>query len=600
MKKLFNQKGFTLSIFSAIIGVLIMVLIGSNIYTGYLLYKNKKTEKLAEINNVASNTAQQAENNNTNPNVDSADSSVVNTAEQKIELTKDDTTGEVNVDWVTEPIKISSYKDVLGEYYNDHNLTEQQLKHLNEVNYYKVGRVNGGKYDGKNFFVMNYSVPFGYNIIRGIKDGGNIIVLKKYSDDIYNDPEGMTAIDWGLYIQKFIINDNLTIANFDLPESIKIPNSNILLIKSSEETKIFVTDSSNLKKLFQYEDGKYVYKDETNCYIVRAKDGTGRQYHFDISFLEKKEDGSELKGGSPNLNNITWNNGGKNKNDYFFQTPGQCGYADCYSYALYIKDELQIKVAGKTSNGGVVYEFANVNDKKASEILKGIYNEYGQYRADKETYEKFLNNHPLFFWQDPFGDYIAFTNSAYQSGVECGKPVIYLYPEKESDIFVWVNPTGGFKITEPVYNNGWQVKAKPNGEIYNYDDNKMYPYLFWEGYGLNYERPQEGFVVSKDEVEEFLNEKLIKLGLIKKEADEFIEFWLPRMQEKNYYFITFVPQAEFDKLAPLAVSPKPDTVIRVFMDYEGLDEHREVEAQKIITPKRKGFVVTEWGGAMHK
>ena len=72
------------------------------------------------------------------------------------------------------------------------------------------------------------------------------------------------------------------------------------------------------------------------------------------------------------------------------------------------------------------------------------------------------------------------------------------------------------------------------------------------------------------------------------------------MQEKPYYFITFVPQAEFDELAPLAVSPKPDTVIRVFMDYEGLDEHREVEAQKIITPERKGFIVAEWGGVMHK
>jgi len=185
--------------------------------------------------------------------------------------------------------------------------------------------------------------------------------------------------------------------------------------------------------------------------------------------------------------------------------------------------------------GLVSYILYTENISKLRETPRCEYN--GWAYADKETYEKFLNNHPLFFWQDPFGDYIAFTNSAYQSGVECGKPVIYLYPEKESDIFVWVNPTGGFKITEPVYNNGWQVKAKPNGEIYNYDDNKMYPYLFWEGYGLNYERPQEGFVVSKDEVEEFLNEKLIKLGLIKKEADEFIEFWLPRMQEKNYYFI---------------------------------------------------------------
>jgi len=99
-------------------------------------------------------------------------------------------------------------------------------------------------------------------------------------------------------------------------------------------------------------------------------------------------------------------------------------------------------------------------------------------------------------------------------------------------------------------------------------------------------------------VEEFLDEKLIELGLIKKEADEFIEFWLPKMQEKNFYFITFMPKESFDKLAPLNIIPRPDTVIRVFMDFEGLDEEIEFTEQEIATPERNGFTVVEWGGAL--
>jgi hypothetical protein len=63
---------------------------------------------------------------------------------------------------------------------------------------------------------------------------------------------------------------------------------------------------------------------------------------------------------------------------------------------------------------------------------------------------------------------------------------------------------------------------------------------------------------------------------------------------------TFVPQEQFDQLAPLAVSPQPDTVIRVFMDYQGLDKYQEVAAPVITTPQRKGFTVVEWGGALHQ
>jgi len=178
--------------------------------------------------------------------------------------------------------------------------------------------------------------------------------------------------------------------------------------------------------------------------------------------------------------------------------------------------------------------------------------------------------------------------------------VIYLYPETEMDISVQVEPKGGFSITEPTYNNGWLVKANPNGELFNYADKEIYPYLFWEGFGINYQRSEQGFVVAKENVEKFLENKLAYLGLVRHEYDEFIEFWLPKMQEQDYYFITFVPQSEFDLLAPLTVEPKPDIVIRVFMDYEGLDNYMEVPEQTLQKGVREGFTVIEWGGALHR
>jgi hypothetical protein len=195
---------------------------------------------------------------------------------------------------------------------------------------------------------------------------------------------------------------------------------------------------------------------------------------------------------------------------------------------------------------------------------------------------------------------VKFTKQNFVPAVECGKPVIYLYPENTTDVTVKVYPEGGFSITEPEYNDGWTVRATPDSQLYHYDTNSLYPYLFWEGYGIDYQMSEKGFVISDDELESFLVEKLALLGLNEQETADFMEFWVPEMRatEKPFYFVTFVDQAEFDELAPLEVTPEPDKVIRVFMDWQPLDEPQEVEPLEITTPTREGFTVVEWGGAL--
>lgn len=186
------------------------------------------------------------------------------------------------------------------------------------------------------------------------------------------------------------------------------------------------------------------------------------------------------------------------------------------------------------------------------------------------------------------------------AGAEMGKPVIYLYPEKVTKAFVNVEPTDGISVSEPALGDGWNVIATPSGKIYNIADRTFYPYLFWEGFATVFRTPEEGFVVAIDEVEGFFDEKLSMLGLNKTEIADFKEFWLPRLSEDPYYFITFVPQAEFDKYAPLTVKPEPDSIIRVFFDYKGLDKKVEVVEQKLETPVRDGFTVVEWGGRLYR
>ena len=177
-----------------------------------------------------------------------------------------------------------------------------------------------------------------------------------------------------------------------------------------------------------------------------------------------------------------------------------------------------------------------------------------------------------------------------------GKPVIYLYPTEKTAVSVEVNTK---KITEsiPDYNGGWNVTAYPDGTIENSVDGQTYPYLFWEGpsYKPRVDRTK-GFVIATNQVESFLAEKLGAQGLKAKEYDEFIEFWAPRMKNKDYVYVYFMPQVDYDKLIPMDISPQPDTVIRTYMLFKSLDEPIDVAPQKLSAPERIGFTVVEWGG----
>ena len=175
------------------------------------------------------------------------------------------------------------------------------------------------------------------------------------------------------------------------------------------------------------------------------------------------------------------------------------------------------------------------------------------------------------------------------------KPVIYLYPEKEIEVEVQLEYAGTLICTYPEYDDGWKVVAQPDGTLCD-ESGKTYSYLFWEGNGDATYDFSKGFVVKGSETAEFLEEKLSEIGLNAKEANEFIVYWLPRMQENKYNLITFQTKAYTD-VAKLHITPEPDSILRVFMAYKELEEPIEIEKPAIAPFERKGFTVVEWGGA---
>jgi hypothetical protein len=179
------------------------------------------------------------------------------------------------------------------------------------------------------------------------------------------------------------------------------------------------------------------------------------------------------------------------------------------------------------------------------------------------------------------------------------KPVIYLYPEQETEVTVKLNFKGSLSYTWPQYEEkvgGWQLTAYPDGHIINKADGQEYSYLFWEGESNAEYDFTTGFVVSGGDIATFLSEKLAFMGLEPKEYNEFIVYWAPILQANAYNLIRFQGEAYTDT-ARLDITPTPDSILRVFMAYKPLKKTVEVPEQSLSQWKRMGFAVVEWGGA---
>ena len=366
-------------------------------------------------------------------------------------------------------------------------------------------------------------------------------------------------------------------------------------------------------------NGNYVYTRKKKYYspvvvggfYVKRPDGLMMSYRLKWDIFDKFDRDGMLE--------ATWSDGSRNETSYE-EYPSGCGtgsYAYDETGTVSIKNDLT--VIGKTDKGDTLYGY-----RESHPYLKKYFNDTylpslemrrkwqnassgaATTTADTDTvseWETFLSKHPIVFWVDPVGRLLAFYNTETMELAECGKPVVYLYPENTLDVSVRVFPSEGVSVSEPSYGDGWNVRARPDGTLLNYADGKTYPYLFWEG-GSDalYQTPEKGFVTSRKDLSEFFDEKLLQTGLSAKESADFKEFWIPRMEaiEKPYYFVTFLAQKEIDRIAPLVVTPTPDTVIRVMMDFRGLDQWENVSGFSLHTPERRGFTVVEWGGRLGK
>ena len=202
---------------------------------------------------------------------------------------------------------------------------------------------------------------------------------------------------------------------------------------------------------------------------------------------------------------------------------------------------------------------------------------------------------------DPIGAFDHFCTQFVPNGTACvAKPVIYLYPTKPTNVSVKIQTTGEITVSDPLYGDGWDnILAFPSGNlIYN---NKAYDELFYETDVKDVDPVSGGILVATKDVKNSLYDLTAKLGLIKPEQDELVNWWTPRLEALNkpYILVSLIDSQTKELIDKVEVTPQPDTRIEFLLYFKGLDQEISVPSLNLPpTPQRKGFTEVEWGGTI--
>lgn len=301
---------------------------------------------------------------------------------------------------------------------------------------------------------------------------------------------------------------------------------------------------------------------------------------------------------------VNWIDGTTNENAYRTDGLGSCGGGG----PEVMKEPIPmagLQLVGYTPHQEPVYRVVDSNQYVIARLFtEGNIRSYYEYNsATKKTEEKqiakadFIKENGVIVYVDKFDFQHVLTHTKYGPQAECAKPVVYLYPGKTTDIRVELDAL--VTVSEPEYGSGWDVTAHPDGKLVV--NGVEFESLFWDGYG-NGEYPalSEGFVVPTEDALTLMEDHLEMMGFNEKEISDFVEFWEPHMPTEPYTRFSWIGTIGMENLAKLTIEPEPDTVIRAFVDFEGLKEVVDIDPQIIPTYERKGFVATEWGGLLKR
>ncbi len=471
---------------------------------------------------------------------------------------------------------------------------------MSEVRHYKVATLT----DGAGLFVVELPPQLMSGVMNlwySEKNGQYTVYLRGVFGDAFTADD--FNVMYGVSVQKSLNIDSTTLFKPLLfPKTSQVGNQNVKLTYESNLYAGFFPKGLSDKGVGLTKVGT---KDDVTFYTVtnqsvpeegyEVKTYYGLRYGYFGSIYES--DGEVAKSNITPIK-ITWTSGAKPAEANYGRASQGCGATSSFMVATGISKPELLSV-GKTPGNQTVYALP-----ESSPLFKSIYSKdykpNSQYLQDETlkglSEADFQAQHGIIVVENANNELVVFLRGGMFVGGGCAKPVVYLYPERATMVDVAVG--ADVVISDPIYPaDGWQnVLAQPDGSLlYN---GRTYGSLFWEGYGSGRypDLAERGVVVPTSAAANTIRQHLIAQGLLVKEIEDFMAFWEPRLPHQPYTRLTWLTGAELHALAPLTVSPQPQTVIRVFLDFEGLDAYRALTPQSFRAPVRAGFTVVEWGG----
>ena len=179
------------------------------------------------------------------------------------------------------------------------------------------------------------------------------------------------------------------------------------------------------------------------------------------------------------------------------------------------------------------------------------------------------------------------------------KPVLYLYPEEDMMVNVTFDNKDKLLSTYPKYKNEWNVFAKKDGTLIDENGRKYYA-LYWDENIKHEEKFKTGFYVKSKDSIKFLEEKLFEMGFTDREANEFIMYWLPIMEQGGDNLVHFHFTEDRQKQNKINIEPEVDSLFRVSIEIKKVKKKVSIKEQKIERFERYGFSALEWGGSIIK
>jgi hypothetical protein len=174
-------------------------------------------------------------------------------------------------------------------------------------------------------------------------------------------------------------------------------------------------------------------------------------------------------------------------------------------------------------------------------------------------------------------------------------PSLFVYGQKGT--VLTIQPRIALTYSDPSILEAkmWSIDIKNNNILRVNNLNREY--IYYEYQPLKFDRPKNGWIIEKSNLEKLALEIGAKLGLNAAEKQRLVvELKLAAADVPNdRLFIGLIPQNEIDKKLPLTITPQPNAVFRHHYHLTSAGKNEKSNPPKLSPLERKEFMVVELG-----